>query len=398
MTNLGKLRIVVASSGLGHVVRGIEAWASDLAGALAGRGLEVALCKGGGSPERPFEVVLPCWQRDTAGTKRLLRLLPRRLTWRVGLGSPYDVEQITFTSHLLRFLRRERADVLHVQDPLVAILAQRARRAGLIRARTILAHGTEESPAFLRKFDFVQHLAPWHLEQTLRAGVQKPAWTAIPNFIDAQLFAPDRADDLRAELGIPLDAIVVLCAAAIKRHHKRVDYVVREFAWLRSEQSDLPAWLIVAGGREKETDEVIALGRELLGKHVRFLVRFPRSRMPELYRAADIFCLGSLLEMMPIALLEATASGLPCLVNRHPVMEWMVGPGGAAIDMAVDGSLADALGQLVHSPSQRERLGALARAHCVRHFARDAVVDQILAYYEHAAGRPAAARERPTCV
>src|SRR5262249_55433856 len=144
MTKAAKLRVVVASSGLGHVARGIEAWAADLSGALNASGVDVRLCKGGGVAEQPYEVVLPCWQRDAAGTKRLLRLLPRRLSWRVGLGSPYDVEQLSFTSHLIRFLRRERADVLHVQDPLVAILAQRARWAGLIRTRTILAHGTDE--------------------------------------------------------------------------------------------------------------------------------------------------------------------------------------------------------------------------------------------------------------
>jgi glycosyltransferase involved in cell wall biosynthesis len=271
---------------------------------------------------------------------------------------------------------------LHVQDPLVAILAQRARRAGLIRARTILAHGTEESPSFLRKLEFVQHLAPWHLEQARQAGAAKPRWTAIPNFIDADLFAPGHSEELRAELGIPSDALVVLTAAAIKRHHKRVDYVIREFARLREQAPDLPTWLVVAGGWEKETDEIIALGRELLGDRVRFLVRFPRARIPELYRAADLFCLGSLLEMMPIALLEATASGLPCLVNRQPVMEWMIGPGGAAIDMAAPGALAEAFGRLLRSRGERERLGAAARAHCVGHFARDAVVDQILAYYE----------------
>jgi glycosyltransferase involved in cell wall biosynthesis len=388
-------RIVVASSGLGHVARGIEAWASDLGAALAARGLPVTLCKGGGTADRPFERVVPCYQREAAEAKRLLRWLPRRLSWRFGLGSSYDVEQLTFVSRLVRFLRREKADILHVQDPLVALLAQRARRAGLIRTRTILAHGTEESLSFLQRFDYLQHLAPWHLEQARRAGVWRPAWTALPNFIDADLFGPGRAEALRAELDIPRDGLVVLCAAAIKRHHKRVDHVVSEFARLQAAAPNLPAWLVLAGGWEKETDEVIAEGRRRLGDRVRFLVRFPRSRMPDLYRAADVFCLGSLLEMMPIALLEATASGLPCLVNRQPVMEWMVGPGGESLDMAAPGSLAASLERLLRSGPARERLGRSARDYCVQNFSRDSVVDRILAYYEFVAGpRPAATATR----
>jgi glycosyltransferase involved in cell wall biosynthesis len=380
-------KIAVASSGLGHVARGIEAWASDLGAALAERGLPVILCKGGGTVERPFERVIPCWQRDSAKTKRLHRWLPRRFFWRIGLGSPYDIEQLTFCRRLIRVLRREKVDILHVQDPLVALLVQRARQLGMVRTSTILAHGTEEPLSFLKRIEYLQHLAPWHMEQAREAGVWKPTWTAIPNFIDISLFAPGPSEALRAELNIPKDALVVLSAAAIKRHHKRVDHVIREFGRLREAAPDLPVWLVLAGGWEKETDELIAEGQRLLGDRVRFLVRFPRQRMPDLYRAANVFCLGSLLEMMPIALLEATASGLPCLVNRQPVMEWMIGPGGEAIDMAAPGALAAALERLLRSQSERERLGSLGREHCLRNFSRDAVVDQILAYYEVVSGR-----------
>jgi glycosyltransferase involved in cell wall biosynthesis len=400
MNSGGPLNVVVASSGLGHVARGIEAWANDLGAALAERGLHVTLCKGGGVAERPYERVIPCWQREAPKTKRLLRVLPRRLSWRVGLGSGYDIEQLTFASRLIRFLRRERADILHVQDPFVAMLAQRARKIGLIRTRTILAHGTEEPLSFLRRIEYLQHLAPWHLEQARTAEVWKPTWTAIPNFIDTSLFAPGRSDSLRAELNIPTGALVVLSAAAIKRHHKRVDHVIREFAQLRQAAPDLPAWLVLAGGWEKDTDELIAEGQRLLGDRVRFLVRFPRSRMPNLYRAADVFCLGSLLEMMPIALLEATASGLPCLVNRQAVMEWMIGPGGETIDMTAAGALAATFERLLRSPEERRRLSELARQHCLAHFSRDAVVDQILEYYGaviEAGRKQAAAGEASAC-
>lgn len=389
-------RIVIASSGLGHVARGIEAWADDLAAALHARGEDVTLCQGGGVAGHSYAQVIPCFKRESAATRRLLRLLPRRFTWRLGLGSPYDIEQLTFAAGLIRYLRRSRADILHVQDPLVALLAQRACRFGLIRARTILAHGTEESLDFLRRIEFLQHLAPWHLEQARAAGVERAAWTAIPNFIDTDQFAPGRSDALREELGIPTDALVVLSAAAIKRHHKRVDHLIGEFAALRAAAPDLPAWLVVAGGWERDTDALIAEGRRVLGDRVRFLVRFPRTRMPDLYRAADVFCLGSLLEMMPIALLEATGSGLPCVTHVHPVMRWMTGPGGAAIDMSVPGELARTLARLLQDSEERGRLAAAAREHCVRHFGRDAVVDAIRSYYTSILRR-APKREQVRC-
>jgi 1,2-diacylglycerol 3-alpha-glucosyltransferase len=373
--------VTVASSGLGHVARGIEAWASDLAGALAARGVPVTLCKGGGRADRPFERVLPCWQREAGRSRLLSRLLPKRVSWRVGLGSPYDVEQLTFTHHLLRHLRRHRVDILHVQDPWIALLAQRAGRLGLVPTRTILAHGTEEPLEFQRKIKYLQHLAPWHREEARAAGFDRPTWTAIPNFIDTDVFAPGAAPGLRAELGIPPDGFVVLCVAAIKRAHKRVDYLLTEFEQLLRDRSGVPARLVVAGGWEPETDALVAEGRHRLGDRVRFLVRFPRHRMPDLYRAADVFVLGSLKEMMPIAVLEATATGLPALVHRHPVLERIVGPGGEAIDMSAPGTLAGTLGRLLTDQSNLRTTGMRGRDHCLRQFARGPVLDRILDYY-----------------
>jgi glycosyltransferase involved in cell wall biosynthesis len=376
------MRIAVAASGLGHVTRGIETWAADLGRALASRGVAVTLCKGGDRPHADYERVIPCWQRAAAKTRRLLGCLPGRLGWRLGLGSDYQVEQTTFALNLLGLLRRERIDVLHVQDPLVAVWVQRARRLGLVRTRTILAHGTEEPPDFQRRITYLQHLAPWHLEDSRAQGAWRPTWTAIPNFIDTETFAPGPSAELRAELGLPADALVVLTAAAIKRDHKRIDCLVEEFARLRRARPELPAYLVVAGGRETETEEVVALGQRLLGDHVRFLVRFPRSRMPELYRLADVFTLCSLKEMMPIALLEATASGLPCVVHHHPVMAWMTGAGGLPRDLAPAGALAEALAGLLADGGKRRALGRQARQHCLDQFSQDRVVDQVLAYYE----------------
>src|SRR4051812_41980750 len=335
------MKIVVASSGLGHVARGVEAWAADLGRALLARGMDVTVCKGGGRAEAAHEHVIDCWQRGADRTGHLLRWLPRRVSWRLGLGSGYGVEQTTFALRLVDYLRREQVDLLHVQDPQVALIVQRAQRLGLVPTRTILAHGTEEPPVFLRKITYLQHLAPWHLEEARAAGAWRETWRAIPNFIDTNLFHPGRADALRAELGIPSDALVLLSVAAIKRSHKRIDYLLEEFSRLRQ-----PAWLIVAGGWEPGTNALVEEGQRLLGDRVRFLVRFPRQRIPELYRAADAFTLCSLKEMMPIALLEATASGLPCIVNRHPVLEWIAGRGGEAINMTQPGALASAVERL----------------------------------------------------
>ena len=375
-------RICIASSGLGHVARGIEAWADDLGKALAARGENVILCKGAGEPATDFERVVPCWTREAGKTLKLLKWMPRSLGWRIGMGSGYAVEETTFARNLIKVLQAEDIDVLHVQDPHVALLIQKAQERGRTKTRTILAHGTEESFEFQQKITYLQHLAPWHLEEARAAGIFKETWTALPNFIDTNHFRPGVSAALREELNIPSDGLVVLAAAAIKRHHKRVDYLVNEFRILLDRHPDLPVWLVVAGGWEPQTDQIIAEARSLLGDRVRFLVRFPRPRMADLYRAADLFTLGSLKEMMPIALLEGTASGLPCVVHQHPVMAWMIGPGGAAADLSHKGGWAEIVAPLLQDQQRRQELGQLAREHCLQNFSRDRVVDQILDYYD----------------
>ncbi len=376
-----RAKIVVASSGLGHVSRGIESWANDLARALSTRGCDVTLCKGAGGAAATFERVVPCWVRSSWKARLATRVVPKAIAWRLGIASTYGVEQVTFAIRLLWVLRVLNADILHVQDPVVARVAEMARRIGVVRTKTILAHGTEEPNETLAGFEYVQHLAPWHQEQCEAAGCSRAAWTTIPNFIDTQRFSPGDGSAMRRELGIAGDALVVMTAAAIKRTHKRIDALIEEFALLREARPDLNAYLVIAGGEEKETQSVIEQGNRLLGDRVRFCVKYPRERMADLYRLADVFVLASLKEMMPIALLEATATGLPCVVNNHPVMRWMVGAGGACIDMTTRGTLCTAVEGLVADRARAREIGSAARAHCVEQFGKDAVVDRVLAFY-----------------
>ena len=189
------MKIAVASSGLGHVARGIETWARDTAVALSQFSIEggvfreddpghvsqpadgpvkvtlfcAAPLPGLASEAQHLDVrVLPCLKRGDWLTRLLVRAAPG-FTWRWGWKSGYDMEQRSFWRHLWPVLRDEQFDILHVQDPLLADLCRRYRACGKLKTKEILAHGTEESAQFLARFPYVQHLAPWHLEETIKA-------------------------------------------------------------------------------------------------------------------------------------------------------------------------------------------------------------------------------------
>ncbi len=379
--------IAVVCSGLGHVARGIETWAADTAEALHERGQRVTLFRGSGPDHEPYERTVPGLPRGARRNELLNRLLPGP-AWRLGMGSTYDIEQTSFALNLIPLLGR-RYDVVHTQDPMVALILQRARRAGLLRAPVILGHGTEEPLEWLQRIEFVQHLAPYHLEEARAAGYGRPGWTAIGNFVDTDRFHPGRDDELRRSLNIPVESVVVLSVAAIKRGHKRVDYLIKEAANVRTKARD-GLVLAVAGARTGQTHELVELAERELGGEARFLLDQPRERMPRIYRMADVFALCSLKEMMPIALLEALASGLPSLVSEHPVVGWMSGPGGRQVAMDRERTLAEAMLSFMDRDA-RERVGRAARRHVVKNFGKDAIVSRYMELYrdviERARGR-----------
>lgn len=260
----------------------------------------------------------------------------------------------------------------------------------------------------------------------------------MPNFVDCEVFRPaaDVAGKqaLRQALGVPSDTLVVGCVAAVKKHHKRIDYLIREFhQWAVDSRQSTEAlnprvnrppytvhrpqhsgYLLIAGAKTGETDELITLAESLIPGRYKILTDLGRDRMPDLYRAMDVFVLTSLFEMMPIALLEALASGLPAITNDHPVLTWMTGAvgsgqwavdsgqshrqpstvyrqpspvprllstgvGGTAIDMSEDGALTHALAEL--TPEWIAEHGRQARERALQMFSREVVISQYVDYY-----------------
>jgi glycosyltransferase involved in cell wall biosynthesis len=259
----------------------------------------------------------------------------------------------------------------------------RLNRLGFSRPRVILGHGTEEPDAYLHKFSCLQHLTPGYRDDYEPHRPARQLSFGIPNFIDTKRFRPPANTAAkaaaRAAFGLPPSSLIILCVAALKRHHKRCDYLIQEFAQFRAQLSP-DATLVIAGGREAETPDLIAFGKSLLGDSVVFFESIDRDRLASLYQAADIFALASLHEMMPIALIEALASGLPATCNATPTLRWVVGPAGHPEDISQPGGLVRQWTRLI-DPAARLELSLRARAHVESTFSEPVVLKQITDMY-----------------
>ena len=379
------MKIAIASSGLGHITRGVETWARDTAETLHRLEVPVTLFAAGKVDVDVPLVVVPCLRRESATAELLVRILPKPC-WRWGLKNVYGIEQLSFWRGMKKHLVEGDFDILHIQDPMAASWCRRARLRGEIKVKEVLAHGTEEPASFLRQFEYVQHLVPFHQESVLdELGMERvpDGWTVAPNFIDTERFSPVadllHKKKIRQMLGIPPDGLLIGCAAAIKKGHKRLSYLIDEFAIFQKEHGDRGAHLVIAGAHEGETDAVIDYARRMLGDSVTFLVDYPFEKMPDFYRALDLFILPSLFEMMGIVLAEAMASGVPCIVHSHPVMMYVIGDGGISADLSQEGRLAKTVNEL--SPNKIDVMGRLARERAVEMFSSDMVVRQYIEYY-----------------
>lgn len=371
------LKIAIMSTGLGHVARGIEAWADVTATAMRARGLDVTLFKGAGETHRDFERVVPCATRQSKWAQRLANWTPD-WAWHFGCGSGYEVEQTTFWINVLPQLHRERFDIIHLQDPWLALLLERTR--WLHGAKVILGHGTEEPDWFLRKLAHVQELSPFYLQRHGELGDRQ--WFAVPNFVDADTFRHGEQRVARERFGLPQDSLIVLCVSALNRSRKRVHWLAYEF--LRAELED--AILVIAGAEEPETAALLNEIEPLLEDQLVVLRDVPHGQMPLVYQAGDVYAICSLREVMSVSILEAMATGLPCIGHTWGSTAWAIGDGGTIVDMESPGALAGAL-ELYQEPALREAHGHLARRRVEELFSVDAVMSQFLAMYRTVLGR-----------
>lgn len=372
------LKVAVSSSGLAHIQRGVETWAQDLGAALRRRGVDATTFQGSAAAKGPSGTVVSCWKRFDPKAERVVQLLRGVGGWRIGLGSGYGVEQTTFALNLWPLVRRD-FEILHVQDPHVALIFDYLHRLHLSRPRVILAHGTEEDPAYLRRFSYLQHLAPNYLESWLLSKPARQMAFAVPNFVDIGRFRSGDKAAARDAAGIPQDALVFLSVGALKKTHKRMDYLMREFSNWRKTRTE-KAILVIVGAREPETDDVLRLHAELDPESITVIENASRDRVLNLLQAADVFTLASLHEMMPIAVLEAIAAGLPIACNDDPTLRWMVGDAGPIRDISQPGALESQFSVLA-DPEVRSRMSMAARNRAETFFSEPVVVDQILDMY-----------------
>jgi colanic acid/amylovoran biosynthesis glycosyltransferase len=106
--------------------------------------------------------------------------------------------------------------------------------------------------------------------------------------------------------------------------------------------------------------------------------------LPELYREADVFCLPSFAEGLPVVLMEAMASGCPVVTTAIAGIPELVVDGrtGLVVQAGRADLIADALAELAGDPALRRRLGEAGRAAVLEQHRPDDNGRRLLALWE----------------
>jgi glycosyltransferase involved in cell wall biosynthesis len=209
----------------------------------------------------------------------------------------------------------------------------------------------------------------------------------ISNGVDVRRYgrAADRAA-LRRRLGVGADAHLMALVGTLKPqkgHRLAIEAagaVVPRFPRLHM--------LFVGDGAERAGLEALAAESDV-GGHIHFLGS--RGDVPELLAACDSFVLPSLWEGLPMALIEAMASGLPVIATEvsgtkqvmlHGETGLLVPPGDAT-------ALAEAIERLLSDQVAAAAMGAAGRRRVEAAYSAQRQAEDHVALYWQAVGRPA---------
>lgn len=367
------MRVAIACPGIGLVQRGYERMFLDMFDLLKGE-LDLTLFKGGG-PSSEREVVVPLFLPRNG---RFLEALPiHRLVGRTTIHA----ECMTFALALLPYLKAGAFDVVHCADPPLARILYKMRRLLGMRFRLLFTHASSMVPTHYPPADHVHECAKVTYDDCIAAAIPSHALTLLPLGIYPARFETARTrNDLRREYGVSDHTFVILGVGAMDRRHKRIHHLIEEAARL---QGDFLLWL--DGSPDQGDPSLPGLARSLLGDRVR-ITHVPTSKVPELFRMADVMAHAALWEAFGLAIVEGASSGLPVLVHDAPHFRWLFANSKAWVDMSAPGALTGRLSFLMANR------GALAEVCCTtdvrERFSWDVLKDGYRSMYEHVATLP----------
>jgi glycosyltransferase involved in cell wall biosynthesis len=215
-------------------------------------------------------------------------------------------------------------------------------------------------------------------EDARRLGIH-PNATAILNGRDPAAFHPNPEARLalRAELGAAEDDCVIIAVSRLVRH-KGYPELLRA---MEATPENARLWVVgerLASDHGEDMEPHFARAAAALGPRLRRLGY--RHDVARLLAAADVFCLPSHFEGLPMSVIEAMLTGLPVVATdiRGPREQVVAGETGLLVPPETITPLAEALSLLATDGALRARMGEAGRARALERFDEAKIIGRTL--------------------
>jgi glycosyltransferase involved in cell wall biosynthesis len=209
---------------------------------------------------------------------------------------------------------------------------------------------------------------------TAAAGVSTSKVEIVPNGVDIDLFHPP--DCQAAHRREPL---LLFVGALIER--KATKYLIQA---MPSILARVPTCRLTIVGEGPEQSALTALVNGLaLGDRVAFTGPLPQAQVSERMREASLFVLPSLEEGLGVVLLEALASGTPCVASEVDGIPDIVSPSvGLLVPPADPDALGSAILELLQDEDRRRIMAQAARQLAVDQYSWSTIGARIVGVYQ----------------
>jgi glycosyltransferase involved in cell wall biosynthesis len=324
----------------------------------------------------------------------------RHIPWPHATRSWNPAADLAAFRELHQILRREKFQLVHTHNPKPSVLGRIAARLAGVPCVVNTVHGFYAAPddrlakripvlalerLAVRFSDLELYVSEEDIEWSRRMRLVSPNRSfLVRNGVNLSTFDPssvseDRLAELRRELGIPENAVIVGTVARLV-----VEKGYRElFAAAATLHTVLPDVRFLSVG-PADPDKADALNQRELDRVLgSFIFTGLRQDIPSLLAVMDIFVLASWREGLPQAAIEAAAMGKPLVLTdirgcrevvRHEVEGLLVPPRDPV-------RLAEGIGRLVEDPDLRKKMGAAARARAIERFDQGKIIDVIVSQY-----------------
>ncbi len=288
----------------------------------------------------------------------------------------------TFVRFIGEF-RRLRPDVVHCHNPAptlqAAIPARLAGTRSVLATRHSLVAPPYEKSAEI-SFNLVARFCDWVVGicdatcENLRhtPGALRNRIVRVYNGVDPVI--PVAAAEQPAKTGLTLLFVGRLAPV------KSLPTLIRAVAIAVSRVPDLHLWLVGHGAERPQLDALVS---ELeIEDHITFWGE--RLDVAGFFSAADIYCMSSTSEGVPMSLLQAMSVGLPSVVTDVGGMAEVVKNSNAGLTTPVGdaAAMAEAIVQLASDPERRAFHAENARAAYWKHFTLECVDASYMELYQ----------------